>query len=65
MLPLKNIQVAIPNEIIATSIKILEIVQEDMPLKYDIFPAQPPQKIGYGINKPTNFNNNELEYQSG
>ena len=55
MLPLKNILVAIPNEIIATNVKILKIIQEDISSTYNILPAQAPQKVGISVNKHTSL----------
>ena len=51
MLPLKNILVALPNEMRATSIRILDLVQEEIPSTYNILPVQAPQKVGQLPNK--------------
>jgi hypothetical protein len=57
MLPLKNVMVAIPNDITATNVRVLETIQEDMPSTYNILPAQAPQKVGLSINRPTILQN--------
>ena len=57
MLPLKNILVAVPNEIVATNVKILEIEQVTIPSTFDIMPAQPPQKVGVKVDIPFVKNN--------
>ncbi len=60
MLPLKNILVAIPNKIIATNVKILEIVQVDLPFTYNILPAHAPKKVGLNIDKSTYSHNIDI-----
>ena len=52
MLPLKNIMVAVPEGIKATSIKILNIIEKELPSKYTILPVQPPLRIGQSIKEP-------------
>jgi hypothetical protein len=53
MLPSKNILVALPNEMIAKNVKILEIKQIEFPSKFNILPTQAPQKVGTRINTQT------------
>jgi hypothetical protein len=61
LLPLKNILVAIPNEMAATNFKILEIEQVTIPSTFDIMPAQPPQKIGAKVDIPFVKNNIDIK----
>jgi len=46
LLPLKNILVAVPDEMIATNVNILEIDKIKLQSNFNIMPAQAPQKIG-------------------
>ena len=62
MLPLKNILVAVPNEMSATNVKILEIEKVAIPSTFDIMPAQAPQKVGAKVNIP--FIKNSLDIKS-
>ena len=54
MLPLKNILVALPIEMKATNIRILDFTQEEMSSNYNILPAQAPQKVGLSTSKISN-----------
>ena len=47
MLPIKNVMVALPNGIKATSIKIIDKSEKNLLSSYDILPTQKPQKIGF------------------
>ena len=60
MLPLKNILVALPPNIKATNIRIIDFVEEEMPNTYNILPAQAPQKVMFSINSQTFTNNIEF-----
>ncbi|KYK26609.1 hypothetical protein AYK20_03545 [Thermoplasmatales archaeon SG8-52-1] len=60
LLPLKNILVAVPNEMIATNIKILELEKIKLPSIFNIMPAQAPQKVGTRAN--IQFVKNEIDY---
>ena len=53
MLPLKNILVALPSEIKATNIRIIDFVEDDIASTFNIMPAQAPQKVGQYYVKPT------------
>ena len=59
LLPLKNFLVAVPNDIIATNVKILELEKITLPSNYNILPAQEPQKIGARANMP--FVKNDID----
>ena len=60
MLPSKNILVALPNNIIATNIKILKIIEVDLLSTYNIFPAQAPQKVGLNTSITINSYNIDI-----
>ena len=60
MLPLKNILIAIPSNMRATNVKILDFAEKEMPSTYNILPAQPLQKVEVSIKKPTYFVNNDI-----
>jgi hypothetical protein len=56
-LPLKNIMVALPNEIKATNVRILDIFEEELPSTYNILPTQTPQKVMSSVNEHFLVNN--------
>jgi hypothetical protein len=58
-LPLKNILVAVPNEMKATNVNILEIEKIELQSSFNIIPAQAPQKIGARPNIP--FIKNDID----
>ena len=53
ILPIKIVKVALPKNMNAKSIRILDITERQLPYTYDILPAQEPQKIGFSIENPT------------
>jgi len=63
VLPIKIIMVAIPENMKATSIKILYKTEKELSSTYDILPAQVPKKIGFYIENPT-FIKDNIFYQS-
>ena len=46
MLPAKEIRVALPSGMAVTGVRIVNTVQEEIPGRFDVFPAQPPRKVG-------------------
>ena len=63
ILPIKIIMVAIPENIKATNIKILDKTEKELFSTFDILPAQQPQKIGLTIENPTLIKDDNF-YQS-
>jgi len=49
MLPMKNLLVAIPNDMKATNIRIIDYDEEEISSTFNILPAQSPQKVGVSI----------------
>ncbi|KYK25164.1 hypothetical protein AYK24_10465 [Thermoplasmatales archaeon SG8-52-4] len=52
MLPLKNILVALPSNMRATNVKLIDFVEKELSSSYNILPAQAFQKVGVSIKKP-------------
>ncbi|MGB2768531.1 MAG: C25 family cysteine peptidase [Candidatus Zixiibacteriota bacterium] len=46
MLPAKEIRIALPAGMVVTGVQIVGATQEEIPGRFDIFPAQPPRKVG-------------------
>ena len=46
MLPAKEIRVALPSGMAVTGVRVVGITQEEIAGRFDIFPAQPPRKVG-------------------
>ncbi|UCB52686.1 MAG: hypothetical protein JSV10_00920 [Candidatus Zixiibacteriota bacterium] len=46
MLPAKEIRIALPAGMAVTSVQMVNSTQEEIPGRFDIFPAQPPRKVG-------------------
>jgi len=64
MLPIKNIMIAIPQDMMVTDIQITNKEIKEIPGKYSILPAQPPQKLDQFIKKQKVTHCNSLLYQS-
>jgi hypothetical protein len=63
LLPIKNILVALPENMKATNVRILSNVEKELSSVYNILPAQEPQKIGISIGNPTFIKDDNI-YQS-
>lgn len=50
MLPIKNIMIALPEEMKAVMIRVTDIKMKQLPGTYHIFPAQHPQHLDEEIN---------------
>jgi hypothetical protein len=46
MLPSKELRIALPAGMAVTSVEVVNTTEEEIPGDYNIFPAQPPTKIG-------------------
>lgn len=46
MLPAKEIRIALPAGMAVTGVQIANATQEEIPGRFNIFPAQPPRKVG-------------------
>jgi len=53
MLPLKNIVIALPEDMKAIDIRFQNVKERELPGKYTIFPAQPLQHVGEKIDEVT------------
>ena len=49
MLPSKELKIALPPGMAVTSVLVLNTTEEEIPGEYNIFPAQPPMKIGSSV----------------
>jgi len=49
MMPSKNMMIALPDGMKATNIRILNVQKQQISGNYNIFPTQPPQKVGTSI----------------
>ncbi|MGF3554164.1 MAG: C25 family cysteine peptidase [Thermoplasmatota archaeon] len=62
MLPIKNILVAIPENMKPTSVQIINLTQKDLQYSFNIIPAQKPQKTELFI-KNTHYFKDQYFYQ--
>jgi hypothetical protein len=46
MLPSREIRIALPAGMAATGVRIVNTAQEEMPGRFNVFPAQPPMQVG-------------------
>jgi hypothetical protein len=60
MLPLKNVLVALPSNMRATNVRLLDFVEKELSSSYNILPAQAFQKIGVSIKKPSYSLNTDI-----
>ena len=45
MVPMKQLRLALPEDMRATTVQILDIQREQLPGNYHVFPVQPPQQV--------------------
>ena len=64
VLPAKHLRIALPNDMKATTIRILSIQRQRLPGQYNLYPAQPPQKIGTLPTTQNNIKMNRATYLS-
>jgi len=64
MLPIKNIMIALPQDITVTNIRIINKEIKEILGKYSILPVQPPQLLDSSIKKQIVTHRNNLVYQS-
>jgi hypothetical protein len=63
-MPVKHIMIAVPNDMIATNIRVLTNQKQTIPGRYTMYPAQRPQQVGASSDVLLNMRPNKAIYAS-